>query len=208
MGDQIGVPCRLDVWRPHRRSADHQSTTSTLVLDEIDGHGRRSARRKGHVRTLRPNIWESMSLQSRPDGTLQGEFIVRSTTSCARNQQVTFTRTGDVAAQRVGRRPRSPAAAGGVAGPSAVRPVPGDRHLCGRRSQRRSELRHPDVLPSHRRALPELLDESRQHQDSGLRPEPVGVGEHVIGLEVQERRSRPTAKSACNTPCPSRRRIR
>ena len=27
---------------------------------------------------------------------LQGEYIVRSTTSCARNQQVTFTRTGDV----------------------------------------------------------------------------------------------------------------
>ena len=35
-------------------------------------------------------------LQSRPDGTLQGEFIVRSTTGCAHNQQVTFTRTGDV----------------------------------------------------------------------------------------------------------------
>jgi serine/threonine-protein kinase len=37
-----------------------------------------------------------MSLQPQPDGKLHGEFIVRSTTGCARNQQVTFTRTGDV----------------------------------------------------------------------------------------------------------------
>jgi serine/threonine-protein kinase len=37
-----------------------------------------------------------MSLQTRPDGNLQGEYIVRATTGCARNQQVTFTRTGDV----------------------------------------------------------------------------------------------------------------
>ena len=33
---------------------------------------------------------------ARVQRTLGGEFIVRSTTSCARNQQVTFTRTGDV----------------------------------------------------------------------------------------------------------------
>jgi hypothetical protein len=37
-----------------------------------------------------------MSLQERPEGTLDGEFVVRSTNSCAHNQQVTFTRTGPV----------------------------------------------------------------------------------------------------------------
>jgi len=37
-----------------------------------------------------------MSLEQRSDGSLQGEYIVRSTTSCARNQQVTFTRSRDV----------------------------------------------------------------------------------------------------------------
>ena len=37
-----------------------------------------------------------MSLDQGQNGSLTGEFVVRSTSSCARNQQVTFTRTGDV----------------------------------------------------------------------------------------------------------------
>jgi hypothetical protein len=73
-----------------------RSTTSTLVLDEIDGRWKAVSATPGTCRDVPSEFWETMSLQSRPDGTLQGEFIVRSTTGCASDQQVTFTRTGDV----------------------------------------------------------------------------------------------------------------
>jgi serine/threonine protein kinase len=72
------------------------STASTLVLDEINGRWEAVSATPGTCQNAPAEYWESMSLQSQPDGTLQGEFIVRSTTTCARNQQVTFTRTGDV----------------------------------------------------------------------------------------------------------------
>jgi predicted Ser/Thr protein kinase len=73
-----------------------QSTTSTLVLDQIDGRWKAVSATPGTCLNAPSEFWETMSLQSQPDGPLQGEFIVRSTTGCARNQQVTFTRTGDV----------------------------------------------------------------------------------------------------------------
>jgi serine/threonine-protein kinase len=72
------------------------SATSTVVLDQIDGRWKAVSATPGTCQNAPSEFWETMSLQSRPDGTLQGEFLVRSTTGCARNQQVTFTRTGDV----------------------------------------------------------------------------------------------------------------
>ena len=76
-----------------------QSTTSTLVLDEIDGHWMAVSVMQGTCQSAGPaEFWETMSVQSQPDGTLDGEFIVRSTSrSCASNRPVKFTRTGDVA---------------------------------------------------------------------------------------------------------------
>jgi serine/threonine-protein kinase len=73
-----------------------QSTASTLVLDEIDGKWTSVSSTPGTCQNAPTEFWETMSLQSQPDGSLHGEFTVRSTTGCARNQQVTFTRTGDV----------------------------------------------------------------------------------------------------------------
>jgi serine/threonine protein kinase len=73
-----------------------QSTASTLVLDEIDGKWTSVSTAPGTCQNAPTEFWETMSLQSQPDGSLHGEFTVRSTTGCARNQQVTFTRTGDV----------------------------------------------------------------------------------------------------------------
>jgi serine/threonine-protein kinase len=73
-----------------------QSGASTMVLDEI---GSRWTAVHVSARTCQnapAEYWETMSLQAQPDGNLQGEFIVRATTGCARNQQVTFTRTGNV----------------------------------------------------------------------------------------------------------------
>jgi serine/threonine-protein kinase len=67
-----------------------------LVLDEIDGRWTAVSATPGTCQNAPTEFWETMSLQAQPDGTLQGEFIVRSTTGCARNQQVTFTRTRDI----------------------------------------------------------------------------------------------------------------
>jgi predicted Ser/Thr protein kinase len=73
-----------------------QSTTSTMVLDEIDGRWTAVSATQETCQNAPSEFWEQLSLQPQPDGKLQGELIVRSTTNCARNQQVTFTRAGDV----------------------------------------------------------------------------------------------------------------
>jgi hypothetical protein len=78
------------------RVSGSQSTASTMVLDEVGGRWTAVNATQGTCQNNPTEFWESMSLQQRPDGTLDGEFIVRSTSSCARNQHVTFTRTGDV----------------------------------------------------------------------------------------------------------------
>ncbi len=72
-----------------------QSAASTMVLDQIDGTWTAVNAAPGSCRNAQTEVWEQMSLRSQPDGNLQGEFVVRSTSGCARNQQVTFTRTGD-----------------------------------------------------------------------------------------------------------------
>ena len=73
-----------------------QSATSTMVLDEIDGRWTAVSASAGTCQNAPAEYWETMSLQAQPPGSLQGEFITRATTGCGRNQQVTFTRTGDV----------------------------------------------------------------------------------------------------------------
>ncbi|MDT7762501.1 MAG: hypothetical protein QOC63_1921, partial [Mycobacterium sp.] len=72
-----------------------QSTASTLALDETDGKWTSVSAAPGTCQNAPTEFWETISLQSQPDGSLHGEFIVRSMTDCARNQQVTFTRSGD-----------------------------------------------------------------------------------------------------------------
>jgi serine/threonine-protein kinase len=73
-----------------------QSATSTMVLDETDGRWTAVSASAGTCQNAPAEYWETMSLQAQPGGGLQGEFIARATTGCGRNQQVTFTRTGDV----------------------------------------------------------------------------------------------------------------
>jgi serine/threonine-protein kinase len=73
-----------------------QSATSTMVLDEIGGRWTAVSASAGTCQNAPAENWEAMSLQAQPGGGLQGEFIARATTGCGRNQQVTFTRTGDV----------------------------------------------------------------------------------------------------------------
>jgi serine/threonine protein kinase len=73
-----------------------QSATATMVLDEVDGRWTAVSASAGTCQNAPAEYWETMSLQAQPGGGLQGEFIARATTGCGRNQQVTFTRTGDV----------------------------------------------------------------------------------------------------------------
>jgi serine/threonine-protein kinase len=73
-----------------------QSTGSTMVLDQVDGRWMAVDAAPGSCRNAQTEVWQRMLLQQQPDGKLQGEFITRSTSGCARNQHVTFTRTGDV----------------------------------------------------------------------------------------------------------------
>ncbi|MFZ0832163.1 MAG: serine/threonine protein kinase, partial [Mycobacterium sp.] len=73
-----------------------ESTVSALVLDKIGGRWTSVDATSGTCQDAPTEYWESLSLEQRSDGSLQGDYIVRSTTSCARNQQVGFTRTGGV----------------------------------------------------------------------------------------------------------------
>jgi serine/threonine-protein kinase len=74
------------------------SAATTLVLDEVDERWESVTAKEGTCQggPGAGEVWESLSLESRPDGTLQGEFIVRSTDpNCASNRPLTATRTGD-----------------------------------------------------------------------------------------------------------------
>jgi serine/threonine-protein kinase len=73
-----------------------QSTMSTMVLDRIGGRWTATSATPGTCQNAPTESWDTMSIEPQPDGTLQGEFTVRSTTNCARDQRVIFTRTGDI----------------------------------------------------------------------------------------------------------------
>ncbi len=72
------------------------TAATALVLDEVDGRWESVNAKEGKCGAIASTeVWESMSLQSQPDGSLEGELIVRSTDpNCASNRPVTFTRTG------------------------------------------------------------------------------------------------------------------
>jgi serine/threonine-protein kinase len=73
------------------------STATKLAFDKVNGRWESVNAQKGTCSQAGPTeIWESMSLQTQPDGSLVGEFVVRSTDpNGASNRPVTFTRTGD-----------------------------------------------------------------------------------------------------------------
>jgi serine/threonine-protein kinase len=73
-----------------------QSAASTMVLDQVGGRWVAVSAAHGTCVNSQVESWEAMSLQLRPDGTLDGRFVVRTTASCATDQQVKFTRVSDV----------------------------------------------------------------------------------------------------------------
>ena len=93
--------------------------------------------------------------------------------------------------ERVNRGPESSASPGRVGGPGVARPVPGDRYIRRRWSERQLELRHSVVLSSHWPELPELLAKSRRQQDFDVRTKPMGVDDDVNPGKLQVRRACP-----------------
>jgi len=73
-----------------------QSAASTMVLDQVGGRWISVSATQGTCQNAPTEFWQTMSLQPQGDGKLQGDFIVRSTSGCAHNQSLTFTRTGGV----------------------------------------------------------------------------------------------------------------
>ena len=73
------------------------TAATALVLDQVDGRWESVTTKDGKCGSgASTEVWESLSLQSQPDGSLEGEFIVRSTDpNCASNRPVTFSRSGD-----------------------------------------------------------------------------------------------------------------
>jgi serine/threonine-protein kinase len=73
------------------------SAATALVFDQIDGQWESVNAKQGSCSGAgSTELWESLSLQPQSDGSLEGEFVVRSPNpNCASNRPVTFTRTGD-----------------------------------------------------------------------------------------------------------------
>src|SRR6478735_295823 len=73
------------------------SAATTLVFDQVNNRWESVNAKQGSCSGAgSTELWESMSLQSQPDGSLEGDFVVRSPNpNCASNRPVTFTRTGD-----------------------------------------------------------------------------------------------------------------
>jgi serine/threonine-protein kinase len=67
-----------------------------LVFDDVGGRWLAVALAHGNCGNAdNVELWEVISLQPRPDGTLTGEFTSTSQASCSSKRTVTFTRTGD-----------------------------------------------------------------------------------------------------------------
>ena len=68
----------------------------TMVFDEIGERWVAVAAGPENCRGADTETWQVFTLQSRPDGTLAGEYTTAGANGCADKRSVTFTRTGDV----------------------------------------------------------------------------------------------------------------
>ncbi len=68
----------------------------TMVLDQVNGSWLAVSAGTSTCGKADGEIWETFTLQPRPDGTLAGEATEMMAKGCANKRSVTFTRTGDV----------------------------------------------------------------------------------------------------------------
>ncbi len=69
---------------------------STTVFDQIDGRWFAVALDSDKCRDNAAEVWQVLTMQAAPDGTLTGEYRGEASNSCNQKRTVTFTRTGDV----------------------------------------------------------------------------------------------------------------
>ncbi len=69
---------------------------SSSVFDEVDGRWVAVSLGSDKCRDAPAEVWQVLSLQPQPDGTLTGEYRGASENACNERRTVTFTRTGDV----------------------------------------------------------------------------------------------------------------
>lgn len=78
------------------RVAGTTAQVPTMVLDEVDGNWIAVSVGSSTCDDVEGEVWESFTLQRRPDGILAGEVIQTMSKGCSNKRSVTFTRTGDV----------------------------------------------------------------------------------------------------------------
>ena len=78
-----------------RLSGDTLQVTS-MVLDQVGGNWVAVSVGSTTCGKLDGEVWETFTLQPRPDGTLAGEATQTMAVGCGNKRSVTFTRTGDV----------------------------------------------------------------------------------------------------------------
>ncbi|WP_240748647.1 serine/threonine-protein kinase [Mycobacterium paragordonae] len=66
-----------------------------IVFDQVDGTWVAVSVGSTNCGTAEGEVWETFTLQARPDGTLAGEATQTMAKGCANKRTVTFTRTGD-----------------------------------------------------------------------------------------------------------------
>jgi serine/threonine-protein kinase len=69
---------------------------SSAVFDEIDGRWVAVTLSSDKCRDTPAEVWQVLTLQARPDGTLAGEYRGASANACNERRTVTFSRSGDV----------------------------------------------------------------------------------------------------------------
>ncbi|WP_241011048.1 serine/threonine-protein kinase [Mycobacterium camsae] len=68
----------------------------SMVLDQVDGSWVAVSVGTSTCGGAEGEVWETVTLQARPDGTFAGEATQTMAKGCANKRSVTFTRTGDV----------------------------------------------------------------------------------------------------------------
>ncbi len=80
----------------------------TMTFDQVGGRWVAVALSSDQCRNAPAEFWQVFTLQSRPDGTLTGDYTAVSANACVERRSVTFTRTGDIDVNRLpdpGRQP-------------------------------------------------------------------------------------------------------
>jgi predicted Ser/Thr protein kinase len=79
-----------------RRSPEGIMTLANLVFDNVGGRWVAAGVATDQCRGAPVEVWQTFTLEPRPDGTLAGQFTATSREGCSGKRTLTFTRTGDV----------------------------------------------------------------------------------------------------------------